>query len=285
MYRKGLILQFGLVNVIVGLDGAVEKEASLKTVCVGAEAGAAHAPTPIRQVLKCAGCGEVHSGQLSKAREIGSDQYQVVDQSEVATAKDQTLGATKKMLAITVHDATEVAESVLQGQGVYYVAPEGNSQIGGYSLIADAVKRRQDKAFLLEYTPTSAAGFWQLRVFNDALVIEKRSWPEDVKTAPFSDVVTPDTGLQAQMDQVIDSMTVPFDAASYQNNWRASLDALLATKDTVDGVAIEKVKAEGKTVASSAVVDLSGALNAMLAGTATAPAAPVTRKPRAKKSA
>jgi non-homologous end joining protein Ku len=260
-YRKGLVLSFGLVNVIVTLDGAVGKEESLTTVCCG-PSGAEHAPTQISQVRKCSTCGEVSYGDLKKAEKVGAD-FRVVDQQEVAAVAEQALGATKKMLTLTVHDSAEVNTNTLQGESVYYVAPDGVAQVGAYSLLLDAVTRHPDKAFLTEYTPTSRASLWQLKAFQGSLVIEQRVWPEQVKAAPSTGAIEPDAGLQTQLDQVIGAMVKPFDPSAYRNDYAAALGQLLAGKEIVSGVTLERSKSE-KTVATSGVVDLSATLAAML---------------------
>jgi DNA end-binding protein Ku len=279
-YRKGLVLSFGLVNVIVSIDGAVGKEESLTSVCCGPTGGTQHAPTPISQVRTCKHCvtktnpaGIVEYADLKKAREVGSGQYQIADQQEVAATKDATLGATKKMLTLTVHDNTDVAANTLQGDGAYYISPEGPAQIGAYSLLLDAVKRNPDKAFLTQFTPTSSAGLWQLKAFGDVLVMEKRCWPEQVKAVPAVGAIEPDAGLQAQMDMVIESMAKSFDPADYRNTYAADLDALLTAKGTVEGEVAERKKSAEKSVATAGVVDLSSQLAAMLSA-ATPKAAP-----------
>lgn len=280
-YRKGLVLSLGMLNVIVSLDGAVGKDDSLTTVCCGGPTP--HAPTPIRQERQCSHCGTVSYADLKKAREIGSGQFQVVDQQEVATVKDQTLGATKKMLQLTVHPATEVQAATLQGEGgVYYLEPEGPAQIGAYSLLLDALQRHPEKAIVTRWTPTSSVGTYQLKAFNGVLVLEKRCDPEQVKAAPAVPVIEPDAGLQAQMDMVIEAMEKPFDAALYRNEYATALEALLASKDTVEGEHAERVKSDGKTVATAGVVDLSATLAAMLGG---APAAAPTAAPKKRATA
>lgn len=287
-YRKGLVLSFGLVNVIVSIDGAVGKEESLVSVCCGPAGGTEHAPTPISQIRTCKHCvtatnpaGEVAYADLKKAREVGSGQYQIADQNEIAATKDATLGATKKMLTLTVHDNEAVAAATLQADGAYYISPEGPAQIGAYSLLLDAVKRNPNKAFLTQFTPTSSAGLWQLKAFGDVLVMEKRCWPEQVKATPNVAPIEPDAGLQAQMDMVIESMEREFDPADYRNTYVADLDALLSGKGTVEGEITERKKSAEKSVATAGVVDLSAQLSAML-NAAPAKPAPKARKPKAK---
>lgn len=261
-YRKGLVLSFGLVNVIVSIDGAVSREDSLTTVCCGPNGGTPHAPTQIRQERRCATCGTVAYADLKKARLVGND-FQVIEQQEVATVRDAALGATKKMLTLTVHDATEVSSSTLQGESVYYVTPDGAPQIGAYSLLLDAVVRHPEYAFITQYTPTSRASMWQLRAFNGSLVIEQRVWPENVRTAPEVNAIEPDPTLRAQLDQVVASMVKPFDVTEYRDQYATALAAALAAKELEAGVTVEREKSSGAATPTP-VVDLSAALAQML---------------------
>lgn len=259
-YRKGLVLSFGLVNVIVSIDGAVAKDDSLATVCCG-PAGAEHVATQISQRRVCATCGEVAYADLKKARKVGND-FQVIEQQEVASVRDAALGATKRMMTLTVHNAAEVDSSTLQGESVYYVSPDGAAQIGAYSLLLDAVSRHPEYAFLTQYTPTSRASMWQLKAFNGTLVISQRTWPENVKSAPDTHAVDPDPVLQGQLDQVIASMVKPFDVNDYRDTYREALAAAVAAKELVAGVSVERTKSDAP--AAAPVVDLSAALTQML---------------------
>lgn len=281
-YRKGLVLQFGLVTCIVSIDGAVGKADSMTSVCCGTT-GHEHVPTPITQDVHCASCGSVSRSDLKKAREVGSGQYKVVDQQEVATVRDASQGATKKMMSLTIHDATEVRGATLQGDQTYYVAPDGAAQIGAYSVLLDAVMRNPDKAFLTRYTPASTVGTFQLKAFNGQLVLERRTDPESVKPATFVDAVEPDAGIQAQMDMVIEQMTTTFDPAAYENSYAKALDELVSSKEATEGVVAEKPGRTEKTVANSGVVDLSAQLAAMLAAPMTETKAEQAKSPATRR--
>jgi len=281
-FRKGLVLTFGLVNVIVALNSATESEDSLTTVCVGGAGSApSHAPSPIKQRRTCSHCGDIAWNDVKKAQKVGSDQYVVVEQEEVKAVADANVGVTKKMLTLTVHDSDEVAASTVPGTSVYYVEPDGAAQLGAYSLLLDAVERHPEMAFLTTYTPTSKQSMFQLRAFNGALVLQQVRWPEQVLAAPNTGAVTPDDGLKVQMDMILSSIVKPFEPSAYQDDYKRALAALLATKTAVTGDAPVKSKAD-KSVAATGVVDLSAQLAAMLGN--VAPATPA-RKTRARKSA
>lgn len=272
-YRKGLVLQFGLVTCIVQIDGATSKPDSLTSVCCGTPGATEHVPTPITQNVSCKTCGLVSRSDLKKAREVGSGQYQVIDQQEVASVRDASMGATKKMMSLTIHDASEVDSRTVPGEQVYYVAPDGSAQVGAYSVLLDAVIRNPDKAFLTRYTPASSVSTFRLKAFNGQLVLEKAVDPENVKPATFTDAIEPDAGIQSQMDMVIAQMTTAFDPSAYGNTYAKALDALLSSKEAVEGEVIEKSSRTEKTVATTGVVDLSAQLAAMLSATTTTPPA------------
>lgn len=279
-FRKGLVLSFGLVNVIVALNGATESEDTLTTVCCGPSASS-HVPTPITQERKCTTCGVVSYADLKKARKTGTDQYQVIEQTEVKAVAEQAAGVTKKMLTLTVHDSDEVFASTMQGESVYYVEPDGVAQVGGYSLLLDAVQRHPEFAFLTTFTPTSKQGMYQLKAFGDSLVLASLRWPEAVRPVPNTGAVTPDDGLKVQMDMLLTSMVQPFEPAAYKDDYKLALNALIASKQAVAGVAPDKPAKADKTVAATGLVDLSASLAAMLGN--VAPATPA-KKTRARKA-
>lgn len=285
-YRKGLVLSFGILNVIVSADGMKDKESSLVSVCCGPDGGKEHAPTQIKQKLYCASCNDtVTYGDLKKAQVVG-DQFVVVDQQELATTRDSVLGATKKMLTLTVHDAQEVAEHTLQGDSVYVLTPEGAPQIGAYSLLVDAIERHPEYAFLTTWTPTSKASLYQLKVFGGALVMSQVCWPEQVRSVPTIDTIEPSQDHQVMLDTLLTQVVQPFEPDQYADKYAAALAGLLAQKEAVAGVAAERSKSEAKAPASTGGVDLTQALAAMLGQTATPVAtdqpAPAPTKSRRK---
>ena len=276
-FRKNLVLSFGAINVIVSADGLKDKETALVSVCCG-PAGAEHDPTQIKQKLHCVTCdATVGYGDLKKAEVVG-DTFKVVDQQAVATAKDSVLGATKKMMSVIPHDATEVSTQMLQGDSVYLLSPEGLPQMGAYSLLLDTVQRHPEVAFLVRWTPTSKVSTYQLQVFRGALVMRQLCEPEAVRAVAPLDVIEALPEHQTMVDGLLASMVQPFDPAAYANGAAAALAALLANVQAVAGVTLDRDAAAPKAPSTGGGVDLTAALAAMLAQVAPAAPAPKTRK-------
>lgn len=272
-YRKGLVLTFGILNVIVSADGMKDKESSLVSVCCG-PANGEHPPTKINQKLYCASCDDtVTYGDLKKASVVG-DAFVVLEQQEVATVKDSALGATKKMLNVTLHPASEVASHTLQGDSVYVLTPEGSPQLGAYSLLLDTIARHEEIAFLTRWTPTSKVSPFQLKVFNGSLVMQQLCEPGNVRTAPVVDVIEALPEHQTMMDSLLPTLVTAFDPDAYNDQAGAALQALIASKEAVAGVTVEVPKGTKAPVVAGSV-DLTAALSAMLS--AAAPAKPVRK--------
>lgn len=262
-YRKDLVLAFQAINVIVSVTGMKDKDESLVSVCCG-PLTASHVPTKITQKLHCVTCNSaVEYSDLRKAQEVGGA-FKVVDQQEVATARDIVLGATKKMLQVDVRDAAEVSASMLQGDSVYLVMPQGVSQIGAYSLLLDTITRHDELAFLTQWTPAFKCSPFQLKAFNGALVMQQLCAPEQVRAVPDLGVLEAAPAHQSMIDALLPTLVKPFVAAEYANNYAEALAALLATKQAVEGVTPSAQPAGPKAPTVSGGVDLTAALNAML---------------------
>lgn len=290
-YRKGLVLSFGVLSCTVNLDGALSKEASLKTLCIG-KGGKEHAPVPIKQKMQCGQCalddpkvlGLVSASDLVKGKEVGDNQYAIVAAEEIKSAQDAALGTSKKLLGLTPHLATDVASKTLPVGSVYFLEPENSAQIGPYSILLDTAERLTHVTFTCQWSPVSKVGLWQLTAYDGVLALEGRTWPEEVKPRPSTGAVEVSEAHQAQMDMLLASLVQPFDPSTYRNVYRDTLADLVAKKDLLTGLEVEGATKAPRTAAGTpGAVDLSATLNAMLA--AVAPAAAPVKRTRKKVSA
>jgi non-homologous end joining protein Ku len=284
MFRKGLVLSFGMLTAIVGLEGTIEKETGLKTVCCGPDFDS-HAPTPVNQQLVCKTCaGVVKSTDLKKAKLIGTDQYQVVTAEEVAAAKTEAAGNTKKELVLTNCASEDVDCQVLATGSSYYVVPDGVGQTAPYAAFLDWVTRHPERSLLFQFTPTSVTSPYRLKAFNGVLVIEQLCSPESLKAVPNTGTSEISTKHQTQLDMIFESDTVDFDPALYSNVHAKAMAELLASKSLVLGVAPEKAS-KSTTPATTPVLDLSATLDAMTAVAKTKTTTPVRKTTRRRKTA
>lgn len=266
-FRKGIVVTLGMVTMICNIESAVEKEETLKSVCTGAPGHAEHAPTAISRVNKCPECEEIGYADIKKARLVGG-QFQVMEQAEVAEVKDDIVGATKKMLGLTLHRTEDVREATLPSdQSTYAVVPADASQRKTYSTLVDTLYRHPELTLLGIWTPTSRPTLYEIKLFGTSLVMEPRARVEDVKVAPV-DLIEQSEQQQKVMDTALGTQLMPiedFDPSKYADTFREKLNALAESKTAVDGVLSERTKTTAKTAAASGGVDVTDDLMAQLA--------------------
>lgn len=276
-YRKGIVFTFQLgllpVTLIGNLDNAiVDSDSGLKQVCTGTP-DAEHAPTQISLKRTCATCGEIPYGQIKKAQVLG-DGFKVVTDEEVAQVKNETLGATKKMVTLTAHPTEGVAGKILTGGSIYTVSPSDPAQMQAYAILHDVVTRHPDVTLLGLFTPASRTNLYRLGTYGDALVLEQQHRTNEINIV---EPMTPPIGAaaEAQIDTFLAGSLQVFDPANYVDAYAERLAEVLAAKDAVEGVATEKTKSAPKTPTTVGGVDLMAQLMSM---SAPAPTAKPTRK-------
>lgn len=267
-FRNKIVLSLGLIALHVAMDSAVSDEKGLKIVCVGDDPAKPHEPTPIKQNPACPKCHNANFGTFKKAQVDGTA-YTVVEADEVAAVKEQSVGATKTTIAMTPHDAEEVHTHTIQDGSVYYLTPNKGAE-ETYALIVETLREHPEIALLAQWTPVSRTNLYEIKLFGDTLVMEQRARTDAIKVVQVP--VTPANPMfKTQMAMLLPTMVQPFDPATYADTYRTQLEALLASKGTVEGAAT----ATGS--AASLPTNLMDQLNAMLA------AAPATPAPKKKK--
>lgn len=262
-YRKGITIQLGMIGFLVDIDGAVTRDdTGFKQVCLG-DPASGHKPTPVKQSLTCPECGNDDRGSFKKAQVEGSE-YVVVDADEIATAREESIGATKKVITLTAHPLEQVRTQTIQGDSAYYLAPSGAKT--GYNFVADILKRHGEEVALLGmWTPVSRTGLYEVRLYGDALVLEARARTESIKVSGQG-IEELEPANQAQVDMLLPMLTAPFDPVLYTDVYKAKIEELLASKTAIEGAAV--ASKTGTKSAPAGTVDLTATLNAMLGGQA-----------------
>jgi non-homologous end joining protein Ku len=257
-FRKGVVVQYGTIMVIVNVDSAVATEPGLKNVCLGN--GVEHEPTALKQNLKCPKCGNTDAVTMKKARVEGKT-FTVVSKEEIAEAKASTVGSTAEMIVLTAHPAEQVHSQSIQGGSVYQLTAGSQAMVPALSLVHDMIRRHSELSFTCLWTPASRPNFYEMRAFGDTLVMEQRVRPEDLKIVqqPLAPI---DPAYQAQVDAILHATVDDFEPATYADAYRVKLDEVLASKEGQEGVLGEKSKSAPKVVAGA--VDLSAMLGAGL---------------------
>jgi non-homologous end joining protein Ku len=274
-FRKGVVVQLGMVTMIADVDTAVRKEESLKTVCTGG-CGREHAPATINQRRICTESGdEVPYTSIKKAKLVGT-QFVVIDEEEVADAKNASLGATKKVIGLTPHPVEGVEGKILPGGSIYALSPSDPAQTQAYSMLHDTITRHPEIVLLGLWTPTSRASLFRFATFGDALVMEQQHRTADIN---ISEPMIPPipAPMQAQVDLLLPMMMQPFDPATYADTYAAALADLIASKEAVDGIVGDKPKSD-RTPTGVGGVDLMAQLAAAVEQAQAAQAKPARKK-------
>lgn len=268
-FRKDIVLQLGTITTMVNIDSAVDKDdaTGLKTVCVGEDAAHTHAPTAVRQDLKCPSCLNNDRATFKKAKVDGTA-FTVVEADEVAATKATANGAGKKIIQLLAHPSSEVRTQAIQNGSVYYLSPSNAALAPLYSLLVDFVKRHPETSFLGQWVPTSRANLYEIKVLGDTLVMEERARPEQIKVVQQA-FTAPAAEHQKMMDDLLPTLTTPFKPELYTDTYAEQLAALIASKTAVDGVVAEKTASVPK-VQTTGVVDLTALLTNALANSGTA---------------
>lgn len=264
-WRNNVMLQLGAMSLLIGLDGAIEREESLSTVCRGTDAEP-HEITPVKKPYECPACLTRDTAGFLKARKEGRSTYHVVEATEVAEVRDANIGGTKDIINISAHPATDVTTQTLPGDSIYYLSPSKDGHAPIYAMLVDLVKRHPEVAFVGLFTPTSRTGMYQLKVYGDTLVLEGRARPEAIKIKQqAAGTIQLEQTQQAMADQLLTMLATPFDRDSYADTYKTQLDELIASKAGEDGAVVSK-SASTKTAASAPVLDLNAMLQAALSG-------------------
>lgn len=264
-FRTGVILQLGPISTQVNIESAIEREESLKTICAGTST--AHTPTAVKQSTACPECQNGDYATFKKAS-VDHGTFVIAEQAEVADVREQSIGITKDIIALTAHPIEELRTQTIQNGSVYYLTPYKPALAALYAIIRDTLARHSEFGFMGLWTPQKATALFEVRLFGDTLVMEGRARTETIKIVQ-QPLVTVEEVNQQQIDMLLPTMSKPFDPETYSNTYAASLAALLASKEGVDGVVGEKAKASKPTITGT--VDLTALLGGMLAQAGVAP--------------
>lgn len=277
MAARKLMIQLGLMAMNVTLSKTTAAESGFKTVCVGHDPANPHKPTPIKQTRACPDCSNDDYATFKKARIEGSS-YTLLDVEEVKQAKEEAVAGTKGVLSLTPHNIGEIKANTMPEGSTYYLTPVDANSAKVYALLVDTLSEHPEVGLLGLWTPISRTSLYEVYLQDDTLMMGQRARSERLNIVPVPKA-TPDPMLKAQMAMLLPMMIQPYDAATYVDTYREKVDALMATKTAVEGVAATSTA----TSAPTATVDLQAQLDAMLAAATPSPA-PAKAKSK-KKSA
>lgn len=220
-------LSLGLISCPVAAYTLVEKPASNRNVC-----DSGHAVTGVKQRVFCPSCNS--EGPWKKAREVAKDQFVILDDADLA---DAASGADqfKGVMSINVHPAEQVSRFVPTGEKAYSLGPQkGGEDI--YALIVGRVREHPELVFTTVFASRSVPTMYQLRVFEDRLVLCELPWPDAIKELPAASGTAPEA-MVPMAEQFLQTMVTNYDPSLYRNTAKDKIDELVAAGTVVAGAA------------------------------------------------
>jgi DNA end-binding protein Ku len=246
-------LSFGLVNVPVGLYPATADQ----TIHFNQlHKGTSHR-IRYKKVDEVTG-DEVATDEIVSGFPLGGGEYVVVTRDELKEA------APGKSETIEISDFVDLGEiDPVHFRQTYYLAPRGKGADRAYALLRQAMHETgkigiatmvlRDKEHLVAVRPGDDVLILETMYFAD----EIRSPGEELETLPKEASFA---GRELEVaKRLVESLTVPWEPADYQNTYRARVEELIEHKREGQSVVFEEERPK------SNVIDLMAALEASVA--------------------
>ncbi|MEW6581714.1 MAG: Ku protein, partial [Actinomycetota bacterium] len=251
---KGFI-SFGLVTIPVGVGLAQERSADVSFRTLSRATG-----RPVKQKRWDPDRDvEVGPDDVVKGWEFAKGQYVPVEDAEL----EQFAARQEKTIEILQFvDAGEV--DPVYFERAYWLEPQERAE-RPYALLVAAMERT-GRAAIGRFVLSTKEHLVLLRAYAGTLTLETLLYPEDIRVRDHTEIRERLDGVEVKgpeldiAEQLVDSLTGPFDPAAYPNRTRAALIDFLQAK----AAGREPVVAE-EAPAPAPVVDLMAALRASLA--------------------
>ena len=246
-------ISFGLVNIPIRLVTAVEdKSVSFRQIRRGDNSRIRH-----RRVAQADG-EEVAQADIVKGYEIAPDRYVVIDPAELKSLDP------KASRTIDIEDFVELADiDPIFFDSSYYLVPQ-ETAAKPYKLL-HAAMRASGKAAVARFVLRSKQYLAVLRPLDDAIAVSTMVYHDEVVPVsrldglPGDDVQVDDREL-AMAEQLVASMTSPWEPEKYQDTYRHKVLELIEQK--AEGQEVVSVPDAEKEAGD--VVDLMAALEQSL---------------------
>ncbi len=244
-------MTFGLVNVPVKLFTAVTQK-EVRFHMLHAKDGAR-----IRMKRFCsAEDREVPYEDIVRGFEVAKERYVTVSDEELAAMNP------KATRTIEIRDFVELAEiDPIYFESTYYLVPE-KTATKAYRLLRDAM-RRSGKVALATFVLRTRESLCCVRPLEDALALSTMNRADEI--VPVSSLEVPPAPEPAERElqmaqQLVQSLSAPFEPARYPDVYREQVVALVEKK-----AAGEVIEPPAPEEAPARVVSLADALSASLA--------------------
>lgn len=261
---KGYV-SFGLVTIPVGVGLAQERSADVSFRTLSRATG-----RPVKQRRWDTDRDvEVGPDEVVKGWEFAKGRYVAVEDEELERF------AARQEKTIEILQFVSMAEvDPVYYERAYWLEPQERAE-RPYALLVAAMEKT-GRAAIGRFVLSTKEHLVLLRPFEGMLTLETLLYPEDVRIRDQREIVERVSGVDVKdaeleiAEQLVASLTRPFDAAEYPNETRRALLEFLEAK----AAGHEPVEVEEAAPQGAPVVDLMAALKASLAaaGGAAAPA-------------
>jgi DNA end-binding protein Ku len=246
-------VSFGLVNVPVKLLSATSPKDVRFHQLHDADGGR------IQQKRVCSVDGEeIAFEHIVKGYDLGGGRYVVVEPEELA-ALDVEASRT-----IDLEEFVELADiDPVFFEKSYYLVPDGRAE-KPYALLVETMQRT-GKVAVGRFVLRTKQYLVTLRARDGVLVLATMLYSDEVVDPVDLDVPTTEATAPTKRElemaqQLVESLTSPFDPAKYQDDYREKVLALIDAKAQGEVIALPEAPRE-----EAPVVDLMAALEASLA--------------------
>jgi len=182
----------------------------------------------LRQQMVCPEHGKVEKEDIAKGYEFEKDRYIVIDDADLEKIKLET---TKTVELIQFVDSNELDPIYLNTP--YYVAPDGPVAEEGFRILREAMHQAH-KVAIGRVVISSKEQVVALRVQDKGLVLNTLHYAEEIRSSAsyFEDIKNGniDKNQLALAQQLVNSFTVPFDAAKFSDRYQNSLLEIIKAK-------------------------------------------------------
>ena len=246
-------ISFGLVNIPIRLVTAVDdRSVRFRQIRKGDNSRIRH-----RRVAQADG-EEVAQSDIVKGYELAPDQYVVIEPEELKALDP------KASRTIDIEDFVELADiDPIYFDSSYYLVPQ-DTAAKPYRLLHEAM-RASGKAAVARFVLRSKQYLAVLRPLGDAIAVSTMVYHDEVVPTsrldglPDEDVEVDDRELR-MAEQLIDSMTSPWEPEKYEDTYRHKVLELIEQK----AAGQEVVSVPDAEKESGDVVDLMAALEQSL---------------------
>jgi DNA end-binding protein Ku len=249
-------ISFGLVNIPVKLFSATE---SHRVAFHEFEEGTGQR-IHHKRVAERSG-REVPWNKIRKGFEVGKGRYVVLTDEELRSAEPHRTSVVDIEQFVALNEIDPI-----NWEQTYYLGPDGASAVKAYALLRRAMTEQQRVA-IGRFVMRTKEHLVCIRPFEEILALETMYFPDEIRSPKeiAADVrkVAVNPRELTMAEQLIESLTAPWDPKKHQDTFSKRVLELVRKKDKGQEIAVAPA---GEEAGGGEVIDLMEALKATLAG-------------------